>query len=99
MDLLVPEHELTDVEWLRRYALSKLKYGGNDKTRILVIAEYLELTERVRDQCASMLEHIAMQLKGPPEPDTAHGWEDLPKLIAELMKGREPFKPEGDTLQ
>jgi len=100
-NFLVPDNELSPAEWLRRYALTKLKYGGEDKARVLELADYLEMTERVRDVMGASLERIANALKGPPEPDSLHGWEDLPELIEQLMKERGAPLPttSGDIIQ
>lgn len=83
--LLAPDHELSPTEWLRRYALTKLKYGGEDKARLLELANYIEETEHVRDVLGQQLERMANIIKGQPEAGNQWGFDDLPELVRALM--------------
>lgn len=84
--ILVPDAELSPAEWLRRYALTKMKYGGEDKARLLELSMYIEETEHVRDVLGQQLDRIATIIKGPPEPGNVWGFDDLPELVQKLRK-------------
>lgn len=83
--LLVTDEDLTPSEWLRRFALTRLKYSAPDRDRLLEIAAVMRSTEITRDAMEHHLESIAVAIKGEPEPDCVWGWDDLPELVTALV--------------
>lgn len=100
MNLLTPDAELTGPEWLRRFCNTRMKYAGDDKKTLLAIAQELQDTADTLDEATAineklgaLLTRIADAVKGPPAPNTAHGWHDLPELVAALVEAHGLPKP------
>lgn len=94
--LLAPDEELTRPEWLRRYALQRLKYGGTDKEMMLACALEFQQTVLTRDLLGEMLTSIANTIKGEPAAGCEWGLEDLPELV-QLLKDGKPLPDSFDV--